>query len=97
MVQFYSTKKIYGRFYKIPPTPSSEIKPQLLFPNLPSCTSYVYDTTHLPVGFTELPPALSSTANNVADIVNEYLEHDCKNIPAHPIEKSFSMPVPVVS
>ena len=85
-----------GGFYQIPLTPSGALKLVAIFTNLPPEPSLVDVTKHIPMVWTYSTLALSSTTNNVENIVYEHLEHDFIIPPAHPLDQATSMAVIVV-
>ena len=79
-------------FYQLPLTPTGALKLAVPF-HSPSQEPLVAIPTRLPMGWTQSPPAFSSTTETIADMANAFLEADCFIPRPHPLEAAASTPV----
>ena len=79
-------------FYQIPLTSTGALK--LAVPSESSNQEPLMAIpTRLPMGWTQSPPAFSSTTETIADLANAFLEADCFIPQPHPLEAAASTPV----
>ena len=81
-------------FYQLPLTPTGALKLAVPFRSSDQ-EPLVAVPTRLPMGWTQSPPAFSSTTETIADLANAFLEADCFIPGPHPLEAAASTPVEV--